>query len=276
MSKVEIKVPNIGDYQDVPVIELLVQVGDQVKLDQGLVSLESDKATMEVPSSAAGKVLALKVKVGDSVSEGTVVAEVETEAVTASASARPEASEPAKPPPQPAATVAQVTIGDTDLRCALLVLGGGPGGYTAAYRAADLGLDVILVERYPVLGGVCLNVGCIPSKALLHAAAVIDEAAHFADIGIKFGQPKIDLEQLRGYKAKVVTQLNNGLAGMAKQRKIRVVQGSGRFVGSHAVEVEGPDGTQRIGFEQAIIAVGSQAVKLPAFPWDDPRVMDST
>ncbi|MCB1636749.1 MAG: FAD-dependent oxidoreductase, partial [Xanthomonadales bacterium] len=276
MSKVEIKVPNIGDYQDVPVIELLVQVGDQVKLDQGLVSLESDKATMEVPSSAAGKVLALKVKVGDSVSEGTVVAEVETEAVAASASASPEASEPAKPTPQPAATVARVSSGDTDLRCALLVLGGGPGGYTAAYRAADLGLDVILVERYPVLGGVCLNVGCIPSKALLHAAAVIDEAAHFADIGIKFGQPKIDLEQLRGYKAKVVTQLNNGLAGMAKQRKIRVVQGSGRFVGSHAVEVEGPDGTQRIGFEQAIIAVGSQAVKLPAFPWDDPRVMDST
>jgi dihydrolipoamide dehydrogenase len=291
MSKVEVKVPNIGDYKDVPVIELLVQPGDRVVVDQGLVSLESDKATMEVPSSVAGKVLALRVKVGDSIGEGAVVAEIETEAEEASAKpaksdAEPPASESSRAPAKakadsgPTTPVApkssEVSSGDVDLRCQLLVLGAGPGGYTAAFRAADLGLDVILIERYPVLGGVCLNVGCIPSKALLHAAEVIDEAAYFGDIGIEFGAPKIDLDKLRSFKSKVVSQLNGGLAGMAKQRKIRTVHGHGRFLDPHTVEVTGDDGKQRIGFEQAIIAVGSQAVKLPGFPWDDKRVMDST
>ncbi len=297
MSKVEVKVPNIGDYSDVPVIELLVQPGDQVEVDQGLVSLESDKATMEVPSTVAGKVLALRVKVGDNIGEGSVVAEIETAAEAKDQSANSSSAddspksapgdsvESAKAssapaldsaPAAPAPKRDEIRSGDVDLRCQLLVLGAGPGGYTAAFRAADLGLDVILIERYPVLGGVCLNVGCIPSKALLHAAEVIDEAAHFGDIGIEFGKPKIDLDKLRGFKSKVVGQLNGGLAGMAKQRKIRTVHGNGRFLDPHTVEVAGDDGKQRIGFEQAIIAVGSQAVKLPGFPWDDKRVMDST
>ncbi len=288
MSKVEVKVPNIGDYSDVPVIELLVQPGDRVEIDQGLVSLESDKATMEVPSTVAGKVLALRVKVGDNIGEGAVVAEIETVADAKAPSAQSDSdgsdksAKASSAPAQdsalaaPAAKRDEVRSGDVDLRCQLLVLGAGPGGYTAAFRAADLGLDVVLVERYPVLGGVCLNVGCIPSKALLHAAEVIDEAAHFGDIGIDFGKPKIDLDKLRGFKSKVVGQLNGGLAGMAKQRKIRTVHGNGRFLDPHTVEVAGDDGKQRIGFEQAIIAVGSQAVKLPGFPWDDKRVMDST
>lgn len=293
MSKVEVKVPNIGDYSDVPVIELLVQPGDRVEIDQGLVSLESDKATMEVPSTVAGKVLALRVKVGDNIGEGAVVAEIETEAESASAKSAsaddaPKSDAAGSKPSRPASVSADngaqpaqskpeaLHTSNVDLRCQLLVLGAGPGGYTAAFRAADLGLDVILIERYPVLGGVCLNVGCIPSKALLHAAEVIDEAAHFSDIGIDFGKPKIDLDKLRGFKSKVVGQLNGGLATMARQRKIRTVQGSGRFLDPHTVEVAGEDGKQVVGFEQAIIAVGSQAVKLPGFPWDDKRVMDST
>ncbi|MHB8911257.1 MAG: dihydrolipoyl dehydrogenase [Lysobacter sp.] len=319
MTTIEVKVPDIGDYDGVPVIELLVAVGDTVAKDQGLVTLESDKATMEVPSPAAGVIRELKVKLGDSVAEGAVIAVLEaegeggavpeasakgaTDVKDAAPSAAGSTSTPigsvqdasadgrAQPPAtlptaqaapaasaseRPAPNAAAPTGRKPDVTCRLLVLGAGPGGYTAAFRAADLGLDTVLVERYPQLGGVCLNVGCIPSKALLHAAAVIDEAAHASDYGIDFGQPKIDLDALRTYKDKVVGQLTKGLAGMAKQRKVRVVAGTGRFVSPNEVEVEGADGTQLIAFEHCIIAAGSQAVKLPGFPWDDARVMDST
>ena len=317
MAEIEVKVPDIGDFDSVPVIELLVAVGDTVAVDQGLVTLESDKATMEVPSSAAGVVKALKVKVGDNVAEGAVIAVLEaggetggegTSKAPAGADATP--SVPAQPeratsgpragsapaqsrseaatgaPKAPVAAggaaasgpePAEATGRKADIECRMLVLGAGPGGYTAAFRAADLGLDTVLVERYDSLGGVCLNVGCIPSKALLHAAAVVDEAAHASEYGIDFGTPKITLDTLRTYKEKVVGQLTKGLAGMAKQRKVRVVAGTGTFASANELEVAGTDGkTTLVRFEQCIIAAGSQAVKLPMFPWDDPRVMDST
>ncbi len=295
-TTVEVKVPDIGDFDGIPVIEILVAVGDTVAKDQGLVTLESDKATMEVPSSAAGVVKELRVKLGDSVSEGSVIAVLET--VESAASPLPHAGEvvarsaagegaPASvPPSQPSPAgggrgestpaAASASGRKADIECRMLVLGAGPGGYTAAFRSADLGLDTVLVERYAALGGVCLNVGCIPSKALLHAAAVIDEAAHASDYGIDFGAPKIALDTLRAYKEKVVGQLTKGLAGMSKQRKVRVVHGSGRFVSPNEIEVQGDAGTQLIRFEHCIIAAGSQPVKLPAFPWDDSRVMDST
>ncbi len=282
MAAIDIKVPDIGNYHDIPVIELLVKPGDTVKKDQGLVTLESDKATMEVPSTVAGVVKELKVKLGDTVSEGVVVAVVEAEtAGTAPVAAAPVPGKvEAAPAPAPVATPAPkaaATSGRTpDLECQVLVLGAGPGGYTAAFRAADLGQDTVLVERYPSLGGVCLNVGCIPSKALLHAARVLDEAAHVKDIGITFGAPKIDVDALRAYKDKVVGTMVKGLAGMAKQRKVRVVEGIGTFVSPHEVEVATAEGAKLVRFEKAIIAAGSQAVKLPGFPWDDPRMMDST
>ncbi len=284
-SLIESKVPDIGDYKDVPVIELLVKVGDRVAKDQGLVTLESDKATLEVPSSAAGVVRELKVKLGDLLSEGSVVAVLEAEGAAA---APAPAAVPAAPAPMAAAAPASaaapaqaptpaVASGRApDLECRMLVLGAGPGGYTAAFRSADLGMDTVLVERYPALGGVCLNVGCIPSKALLHAAAVIDEAAHAADYGVRFGAPSIDLDALRAYKEKVVGQLTKGLAGMAKQRKVRTLTGVGRFVSPFEVDVETAEGTKRVRFQHCIIATGSQPVKLPGFPWDDPRIMDST
>ncbi|HRY00833.1 MAG TPA: dihydrolipoyl dehydrogenase [Xanthomonadaceae bacterium] len=283
----DITVPDIGGYDDVPVIEVLVAVGDRVEVDQGLVTLESDKATMEMPSSAAGIVRELKVKLGDTVSEGSLVAVLEVEGADASTGvASPEATAAAaeKPASQPAPAAASVAApsaaGDSgrkaDVECNVLVLGAGPGGYTAAFRAADLDLDTVLVERYPSLGGVCLNVGCIPSKALLHAANVIDEVAHAGDYGIDFGKPKITLDKLRAYKEKVVGQLTKGLAGMAKQRKVRVETGTGRFISPNELEVEHDGATRLIRFRHCIIAAGSQAVKLPMFPWDDPRVMDST
>ena len=270
-----------------PVIEVLVAVGDRVEVDQGLVTLESDKATMEMPSSAAGIVRELKVKLGDTVSEGSLVAVLEVEGADASTGvASPEATAAAaeKPASQPAPAAASVAApsaaGESgrkaDVECNVLVLGAGPGGYTAAFRAADLDLDTVLVERYPSLGGVCLNVGCIPSKALLHAANVIDEVAHAGDYGIDFGKPKITLDKLRAYKEKVVGQLTKGLAGMAKQRKVRVETGTGRFISPNELEVEHDGATRLIRFRHCIIAAGSQAVKLPMFPWDDPRVMDST
>ena len=290
-NTIEVKVPDIGDFDAIPVIELLVQVGDTVAKDQGLVTLESDKATMEVPSSAAGVVKELRVKLGDTVSEGSVIAVLEaadgasvaaapapaSAPASASASAAPAAPTPAPAAPAAPAPAAAAASGrKADVECRMLVLGAGPGGYTAAFRSADLGLDTVLIERYPSLGGVCLNVGCIPSKALLHAANVIDEAAHAKDYGIDFGAPTIALDTLRGYKDKVVGQLTKGLSGMAKQRKVRVVQGTGTFVSPNEIEVVGEAGTQLVRFEQCIIAAGSQPVKLPAFPWDDPRVMDST
>ena len=294
MATIEVKVPDIGDYSDVPVIEVLVAVGDTVAKDQGLVTLESDKATLEVPSSVAGVVTALKVKVGDTLSEGDVVVVVDAVGDAATpAKAEPEqavaarAETPAnKPPVTPShrapdpAVVAQALPSSgrkADIECRMVVLGAGPGGYTAAFRAADLGMDTVLVERYTSLGGVCLNVGCIPSKALLHAASVIDEAVHASECGIEFGKPKITLDKLREYKQKVVGTLTKGLAGMAKQRKVRSVQGVAKFVSANELEVTGEDGKlQLLRFEQCIIAAGSQAVKLPNFPWDDPRVMDST
>ena len=292
MATIEVKVPDIGGHAGVPVIEVLVKPGDVVAVDQGLVTLESDKATMEVPSSAAGTLLELKVKLGDTLSEGDVVAVIEAEG--AAAPAAPKAAEavptpapktaaaqPAqpevKPDAKPAPAAAPASGKPADIECQLVVIGAGPGGYTAAFRAADLGLDTVLIERYPSLGGVCLNVGCIPSKALLHAAEVIDAAAHASDFGIDFAKPDIDLDKLRGYKEKVVGQLTQGLAGMAKQRKVRVVQGTATFASPNELSIEGADGKpRRLAFANCIIAAGSQAVKLPGFPWDDPRVMDST
>ncbi|PPT77457.1 dihydrolipoyl dehydrogenase [Xanthomonas arboricola pv. populi] len=299
MAVIEIKVPDIGDYSDVPVIEVLVAVGDSVVKDQGLVTLESDKATLEVPSSAAGVVKELKVKVGDSLSEGALVLLLEAEGESAApaapaktgtkaapAAAAPAATPGSKPPvtpshrapAEPAPSKPALASGKpADIECKMVVLGAGPGGYTAAFRAADLGLDTVLIERYASLGGVCLNVGCIPSKALLHAAAVIDEVAHAGDFGVDFGQPRITLDKLREYKEKVVGKLTGGLASMAKQRKVRTVTGVASFVSPNELEIVGDDGkTQLLRFEHCIIAAGSQAVKLPNFPWDDKRVMDST
>ncbi|MBB4755609.1 dihydrolipoyl dehydrogenase [Xanthomonas arboricola] len=300
MAVIEIKVPDIGDYSDVPVIEVLVAVGDSVVKDQGLVTLESDKATLEVPSSAAGVVKELKVKIGDTLSEGAVVLLLETEGEAAAAPAAPKAetkaaapaaapaaAAPGSKPPvtpshrapaEPAPSKPALASGKpADIECKMVVLGAGPGGYTAAFRAADLGLDTVLIERYASLGGVCLNVGCIPSKALLHAAAVIDEVAHAGDFGVDFGQPQIILDKLREYKEKVVGKLTGGLASMAKQRKVRTVTGVASFVSPNELEIVGDDGkTQLLRFEHCIIAAGSQAVKLPNFPWDDKRVMDST
>jgi len=279
---IEAKVPDIGDYDGVPVIEILVAVGDTVKKDQGLVTLESDKATMEVPSPAAGVIKELKVKLGDELAEGSLVAIIEGEGAAASAPAKPAPVTPSPAAPAaPATSAPKPALGTgktADIECRIVVIGSGPGGYTAAFRAADLGLDTVLIERYEALGGVCLNVGCIPSKALLHAAALIDEASHSDDIGISFGKPKIDLDKLRGFKQdKVVGQFTKGLAGMAKQRKVRTVTGVAKFVSPNELEIVGSDGkTQLLRFEQCIIAAGSQAVKLPNFPWDDPRVMDST
>ena len=282
---VEATVPDIGGYSDVPVIEVLVAVGDTVAKDQGLVTLESDKATMEVPSSHAGVVRELRVKVGDTLSEGAVVALIEAEGAPAPVRAQDKVAPGSKPPVapshrapvEPAPAAAAASGRQADIECAVVVLGAGPGGYTAAFRAADLDLDTVLIERYPSLGGVCLNVGCIPSKALLHAAEVIDQAAHASDYGVDFGKPKINLDTLRGYKEKVVGQLTRGLAGMAKQRKVRVLQGTGKFVSANEIEITGADGkTRLLRFGQCIIAAGSQALKLPGFPWDDPRIMDST
>ena len=294
-ARTEVKVPDIGGYDDVPVIELLVAVGDVVKQDQGLVTLESDKATMEVPSSVAGKIVELKVKIGDKLSEGSVVAIIEAEGAAetkpAAASAPAAAAAPAAPAaphappvteslaaphPAPGPTASASTGRKADIECEIVVIGSGPGGYNAAFRAADLGMDTVIVERYATLGGVCLNVGCIPSKALLHAAAVIDEAAHAKDFGIEFGAPKITLDALRKYKDKVVGQLTKGLAGMAKQRKVRFVQGTAKFLSPHELEIAGEHGTQLLRFEHCIIAAGSQPVKLPGFDWNDKRILDST
>jgi len=291
VATTDVKVPDIGNYSNVPVIEVLVKPGDTVSKDQGLVTLESDKATMEVPAPFAGTIKEVKVKVGDELSEGTVVATIEgadsgaakpapAPAPAAKPAATPGTAAPAASAAPAAATPAPRGAADSgrkaDVECQVCVLGSGPGGYTAAFRAADLGQNTVLIERYATLGGVCLNVGCIPSKALLHAARVIDEAAHAADIGIAFGEPKIDIGKLAAFKDKVVAQLTGGLASMGKQRKVTVVRGTGKFVSPHEIEVDGPDGKKLVRFEKCIIAAGSQAVKLPGFPWDDPRMMDST
>ena len=283
MSDVEVKVPDIGSHNGVPVIEVLVKPGDRVAKDQGLVTLESDKATMEVPSTVAGVVKSVAVKLGDSLSEGSVVAVIEAEdaaapataaASVAAASPTP-SSPPAAPAPAPVAAPAPVPVANHSFDCDVVVIGAGPGGYTAAFRAADLGLKTVLVDRDPALGGVCLNVGCIPSKALLHAAEVIDAAAHASAFGVTFAAPKIDLDALRGYKDKVVGQLTGGLAGMAKQRKVEVIRGTATFASANALAVAGHT-PRTLSFAHCVIAAGSEPVHLPGFPWDDPRVMDST
>ncbi|MER3546251.1 MAG: dihydrolipoyl dehydrogenase [Rhodanobacteraceae bacterium] len=306
-QKIELKVPDIGDFTGVPVIEVLVKVGDKIEKDQSLVTLESAKATMEVPASAAGIIKELRIKEGDAVSEGDVIAVLEAEdAAERTATVQPAGSSPsplmgevrgesgrravppaaANPSPLPSPTRAEgksavpggarETGRKADFECQICVLGSGPGGYTAAFRAADLGLDTLLIERYERLGGVCLNVGCIPSKALLHAAGLINDAELMAAHGIVFGQPKIQLDKLRAFKDGVVGKLTGGLATMAKQRKVRSVRGVAAFVSPHEIEVETSEGKKLVRFEKCIIAAGSQAVKLPGLPWGDPRVMDST
>ncbi|MFZ9554336.1 MAG: dihydrolipoyl dehydrogenase [Limnohabitans sp.] len=288
MALIDIKVPDIGDFKEVAVIELLVKPGDTVKPEQSLITVESDKASMEIPCSHAGVVKALKVKVGDKVSEGSVV--LSLEAAEGAGSDAPAPAPAATPTATAAASAAPVVApaaaafgGSADLACDVLVLGAGPGGYSAAFRAADLGLNVVLVERYASLGGVCLNVGGIPSKSLLNVSAVMDDVSHLGDLGIEFGAPKVSIDKLRGHKEKVIGKLTGGLAAMAKMRKVTVVRGYGHFVGSHHLEVEETTGTaqdktgskQVIAFKRCIIAAGSQAVRLPFMP-DDPRVVDST
>jgi dihydrolipoamide dehydrogenase len=304
MATTEVKVPDIGDFKDVAVIEVLVKPGDTVKVEQSLVTVESDKASMEIPSTHAGVVKELKIKVGDKVSEGSVLLTIEAAADATpgrpSPQPSPQGGEGAKPAsspsPSPApagegrgegqaaqAAPAGSYSGGVDLECEMLVLGGGPGGYSAAFRSADLGMKTVIVERYATLGGVCLNVGCIPSKALLHVAAVMDEVSHMDALGISFGKPAIDRAKLKAHKDKVTGKLTGGLAAMAKMRKVTVVRGIGTFLDPYHMEVQETSGTgkdatgkkQVIRFRNAIIAAGSQAVSLPFMP-QDPRVVDST
>jgi dihydrolipoamide dehydrogenase len=285
MSLIDIKVPDIGDFSEVTIIEVLVKPGDTIKAEQSLITVESDKASMEIPSSHAGVVKDLRVKLGDKVSEGTVLLSLEAagDVVPAPATTAPGVPPVAAPAATAPAPVAAAPVGSNDLDCDVLVLGGGPGGYSAAFRAADLGLKVVLVERYITLGGVCLNVGCIPSKALLHVAAVMDEVSHMADLGVDFGAPSVNIDKLRGHKEKVISKLTGGLSAMAKMRKVTVLRGYGNFISSHQIEVEETTGKgqeragakKKVGFQRAIIAAGSQAVRLPFMP-DDPRVVDST
>ena len=285
---VEIKVPDIGNFKDVDVIELMVKPGDRLDKEQGLITLETDKAAMDVPSPYTGTVKTMKVKKGDKVSEGTIILTIESEDTAPVSKPQNAAAKPQQPitgsssdsrstQPQhtPSIAAAAEYADNVDIDCELLVLGSGPGGYTAAFRAADLGKQVAMVERYPSLGGVCLNVGCIPSKALLHAAKVIEETAEMSERGISFGQPKIDTGKLRSWKNSVVGKLTGGLATLAKQRKVQVVQGVGKFIAPHHLAVEQGGKKSVIRFQQCIIAAGSQAAKIPGFP-DDPRILDST
>ena len=287
MSKeIEVKVPDIGDFRNIPIIEILVKPGDQVSAEDPLLSLESDKATMEVPSPTAGTVRALKVKVGDKVSKGTLILTLDVEAsgapdapvttpAAAAVPAKPAAAAPATP--APAAVPATPYAGPKgDIHAEVVVLGAGPGGYTAAFRAADLGKKTVLIERYPSLGGVCLNVGCIPSKALLHVARVITEAGEMSAHGVTFGAPKIELDKLRGWKNNVVAKLTKGLSGLAKQRKVTVVEGRGEFASPNTIRVETKDGVKTVSFDHCIIAAGSSVARIPGFPYDNPRLIDST
>ena len=284
MSTIEIKVPDIGDFHDVPVIEVLMKVGDRVEKEQSLLTLESDKATMEVPSDQQGEIKSVNVKVGDKVSQGMVIATIEVSATATPA----KASAPASPTPASTVTAAPAPVagsysGQVHHECEMLVLGAGPGGYSAAFRSADLGMNTIIVERYATLGGVCLNVGCIPSKALLHTAAIMDEVKAMAAHGITYGEPKIEIDRLRAYKESVIGKLTGGLAGMAKARKVKTVRGIGKFLDANHVEVDVTEGAGKnatgkkevIRFQKAIIAAGSQAVILPFLP-KDPRIVDST
>jgi dihydrolipoamide dehydrogenase len=286
MSAIEVKVPDIGDFKDVPVIEILVKAGDAVAKEQSLITVESDKATMEIPAPEAGVVKDIKVKIGDVVNQGSLILVLEAAGAAASAEApKAPAAAPAKaaapaPAPAPAASPASAPAGGPvpqgDFHAEVLVLGSGPGGYTAAFRAADLGKKVVLVERYAALGGVCLNVGCIPSKALLHAAKVITEAEEMEHNGITFGAPQVDIAKLRGWKENVVAKLSKGVGGMAKGRKVTVVEGVGKFSSPNMLVVATKDGEKKVSFDNCIIAAGSQVAKIPGFPYDDKRLIDST
>ena len=287
MSIIEVQVPDIGDFDEVGVIEVLVKAGDTVKVEQSLITVESDKASMEIPSSAAGVVKELRVKIGDKVAKGSVVLTLESAdaAAPAPAAAAPANAAPAPAPAAAAPAPAAATYsGNADQAFDLVVLGGGPGGYSAAFRAADLGLKVALVERYATLGGVCLNVGCIPSKALLHVAAVMDDVSHMADLGVAFGEPEVDIAKLRAHKNKVTGKLTGGLAAMAKMRKVTVLRGVGTLLDAQHLKVEATEGAvgqaktgaaQTVAFKRVVIAAGSQAVRLPFLP-NDPRIVDST
>ncbi len=304
MSTVEVKVPNIGDFKDVEIIELLVKPGDTIKVDQSLVTVESDKASMEIPSTNAGVVKEIKVKVGDKVNEGSLLlmveesgagaapaapsadtkpaAQIGAQAVAPTAAAAPTDSyAPAHPAPAATPSAAPAPgaasySGPVDIECEMMVLGAGPGGYSAAFRAADLGMNTVLVEKYATLGGVCLNVGCIPSKALLHVAHIMDETAHMADLGVSFAKPDVDIDKLRAYKDGVIKKMTGGLNFMAKARKVNVVQGVGQFLSPNHIEVTAADGSKKVvKFAKAIIAAGSAVVKLPFVP-EDPRIVDST
>jgi dihydrolipoamide dehydrogenase len=295
VSLVDLIVPDIGNFHDVPIVEVLVKAGDAIEVDAPLVTLETDKASMDVPATVAGTIAEVLLKRGDKVSKGSLIARVRPQGETSAASGAP-ASEVKSPPPPPASAAPAakpdsdgdtvrmpipdlskppVTQADFNRSTQLLVLGSGPGGYTAAFRAADLGMHVTLVERWPMLGGVCLNVGCIPSKALLHAAKVIEDAEKMGAHGIAFGAPEIDLQKLRAWKSSVVKKLTGGLDVLAKQRKVEIVRGTGRFVSPNVIEVMGNSGSERIRFEQCIIAAGSEAIRLPGLP-ADPRIIDST
>ncbi|WP_306564580.1 dihydrolipoyl dehydrogenase [Aquabacterium sp.] len=299
MALIDVQVPDIGDFKDVAIIEVLVKPGDTVKAEQSLVTVESDKASMEIPSSHAGVVKEIKVALGDKINQGTVVLTLDSADAGAAASAAPDAAPAAAPAAAPvsapvAATAPSAPVvaapalagsysGPVDVECDVLVLGGGPGGYSAAFRAADLGLNAVIVERYATLGGVCLNVGCIPSKALLHVAAVMDEVRHLADAGVEFAEPSVNIDKLRGHKEKVIGKLTGGLAAMAKMRKVTTVRGYGVFIDPYHLKVEETSGAGQektgaakvVRFKRAIIAAGSQAVRLPFFPQDD-RIVDST
>ncbi len=280
MSKtVKVEVPDIGDFKDVDIIEVLVKPGDAINKEDPLITLESDKATIEIPSPEAGVVKDVLVKVNDKVSQGDVIVTMQLSGETASTPAADSAADkPAedKPVKEQTQTATGANTGKGDKHAEVVVLGSGPGGYTAAFRAADLGKQVILIERYDNIGGVCLNVGCIPSKALLHTAQIITEAAEMAAHGVTFGKPKIELDKLAAFKNKVIGQLTGGLAQLAKKRKVEIVHGYGRFVSASAIEVEGKDGTQSITFDDCIIAAGSSVTKIPGLPYDDERLMDST
>jgi dihydrolipoamide dehydrogenase len=272
-DRLEVRVPDIGDYRDVPVIEVHVASGDTISAEDPLVTLESDKATMDVPAPTGGTVADVRVRVGDTVSEGDMILELQTGEAAPEAAPAPAAT--AQPVPAPVAASAAGI--EADVQAEVLVLGAGPGGYSAAFRAADLGKAVVLMDRSPILGGVCLNVGCIPSKALLHAARVIAETKEMAEHGLAFGEPSVDLDKLRAWKEGVVRRLTNGLAGLAKQRKVKVVTGVGAFASPNHLEVTADDGSRTVvGFEQAIIACGSEPVTLPFIPHEDERVIDST
>ncbi len=277
MSEREVAVPDLGNFDEVAVIDVLVKVGDSIEVDTALITLETEKATMDVPSTAAGTLTAVPVKVGDKVRKGTVIARVAESGQGAAPAPAKQAAPASAPAAAPAAARPAVSAGPApDRTVPVVVLGAGPGGYTAAFRAADLGQKVALIERWETLGGVCLNVGCIPSKALLHAAKVIDEAKSMSAHGVSFGAPKVDIDKLRDWKMSVIRRLTTGLAGLAKQRKVEVVRGTGRFAGPNVIEVTAADGKKTLlGFEKCIIAAGSEPVKLPFIP-DDPRIIDST